>query len=145
MTKVNDEFDDILTQITSNLENLGSFRRGCQTDLRQFRQELNAFLDSLETAALNKTESCELLEKETIKRHQSSCLATKQLLVNDLKLADQAEKGADDANIFATEVKLSARLKEYKIVLHDIRQHLWYLNEMTSFKKYHRKSKNLGS
>ena len=122
MTKVNDGFYDILTQITSNLESLGSFRRGCQTDIRQFRHELNTFLDELETAALNETETCELLEKETIKRHESSCLATKHILVNDLNLADQVEQGSDDADIFATEVKLSARLKEYKIVLHDICQ-----------------------
>lgn len=122
MTKVNDGFDDTLNQITSHLESLVSFRRGCQTDIRQFRQELNAFLDELETAALNETETYESLEKETIKRRQSSCLATKQLLMNDLKLAGQAEKSSDNADLFATEVKLSARLKEYKIVLHDICQ-----------------------
>ena len=122
LTKVKDGLDEILTNIRSDLENLVSFRLECQNDIKQFRQELNSFLDTLETAALKESENRESLEKEKTKRRQSSCLATKQLLVNDLKLADQVTKDSDGASIFATEVKLSAHLKEYKILLHDICQ-----------------------
>ena len=122
LAKVRDGLDDILTNIRLDLENLASFRHDCHNSIRQFRQELNSFLDTLETAALKGTDNRESLEKETTQSRQSSCLATKQLLVNDLKLADQVTKGSDSADIFATEVKLSAHLKEYKILLHDICQ-----------------------
>ena len=122
LTKVRDGLDDILTNIRLDLENLASFRHDYHDDIRQFRQELNLFLDTLETAALKDTDNRESLEKETTQSRQSSCLATKQLLVNDLKLADQVTKGSNSADIFATEVKLSAHLKEYKILLYDICQ-----------------------
>ena len=114
MKKVNDGFDDTLKQITSILGDLCASKRESQADIRKFRKELNTFFDTLEATALKEADTLEELEKETIKRHQSSCLATKQLLENDQKLVSQVVKGNESADVFAAEVYLSAHLKEYK-------------------------------
>ena len=119
---VKDKIDKFLQERNTDLQNLVAIKETCTIKIHSFREELNKHLDFLEEILLKEMEAFESQERREIEDHISSCAAIQQVLQTDIDLLENVKKTSLLDELFLIDLKVSAHLDEYEILLHNISQ-----------------------
>ena len=112
--------DKQLEDRKADLSNLESAKEICTKQIEAFRRELNAFLDRLEQDIRKDLNKRMIQTRQDIERHISTYSTIQQLLQSDFELIENAKKSCLAECMFASEIKISNRQREYEILLQDI-------------------------
>ena len=113
--------DSFLKDRHADLKKLASMKEKCKNDIQTFVKELTALINMLEQNTLKKLESFEMKQRQDIERHLSTFKTTKQMVDADEKTLNEAMKSSEKNSMFAADVKISKRLKDYERLLKDTR------------------------
>ena len=116
------KIDKFLQERNTDLQNLVTLKETCTIKIHSFREELNKHLDLLEEILLTEMETFESQERRGIERHISSCAAIQQVLQTDINLLENVKTSSLMDELFTVDIKVSAHLNEYEILLHEISQ-----------------------
>ena len=119
---VKDKIDKFLHERNTDLQNLVTLKETCTIKIHSFREELNKHLDLLEEILLKEMETFESQERREIEHHISSCVDIQQILQTDINLLENVKKSSLMDEMFSIDIKVSAHLNEYEILLHEISQ-----------------------
>ena len=119
---VKEKIDKFLNELNIDLQNLVTIKEICSTKIHSFREELNKHLDLLEQILLKETETFESQERRGIEHRISSCATIQQELQTDINLLEDVKKSSLLDELFTVDIKVSAHLNEYEILLHEISQ-----------------------
>ena len=115
------ETDSFLVDRHADLKKLATTKEKCKNDIKTFVKELTALINMLEQNTLKKLESFEMKQRQDIERHLSTFKTTKQMVEADEKALNDAMKSSEKNSMFAADVKISKRLKDYERLLKDTR------------------------
>lgn len=115
------------------LEQLAILKKTCQKEINAFRKEINTIVDSLEEDSYKELENLESEQRLEIEEHISACTTTDQMLEADIRFAETIIKTKKNDQIYAADVKISNRLKQYSTSLEDCFNRL--LKPVLTFKR----------
>lgn len=102
-----------------DLKQLATQKNACQMEINAFREEINAIIDSLEEDSYNELEKLESDQRLEIEEHISAFTTTDQMLEADIRFAKNIIITEKNDKIYAADVKISNRLKQYSTSLED--------------------------
>ena len=97
----------------------GHTEKTCQKEINAFHKEINTIVDSLEEDSYKELENLESEQRLEIEEHISACTTTDQMLEADIRYAETIIKTKKNYQIYAADVKISNRLKQYSTSLED--------------------------
>ena len=101
--------------------NITRMKDTCRKEITTFRKELNDFLDHLERDIIQDLEKHEKKRKQLIDDQIKSLTTTLKMIELDYKLLEEAKYDNKTEKMFASDVKISKNLSEYKAVLDDLK------------------------
>ena len=101
--------------------NITRMKDTCRKEITTFRKELNDFLDHLERDIIQDLEKHEKKRKQLIDDQIKSLTTTLKMIELDYKLLEEAKYDNKTETMFASDVKISKNLSEYKAVLDDLK------------------------
>ena len=101
--------------------NITRMKDTCRKEISTFRKELNDFLDHLERDIIQDLEKHEKKRKQLIDDQIKSLTTTLKMIELDYKLLEEAKYDNKAETMFASDVKISKNLSEYKAVLDDLK------------------------
>lgn len=106
----------------SDIQTLDRLTEDCKQQIKSCRDEFNSFFNTLEENMLSGLETCASEQRQVIQRLMSTCLTTNQLLASDSKLLKAANTSGKKDKMFASDVRISSRLRECHTVLQDLHE-----------------------
>ena len=101
--------------------NITMMKDTCRKEITTFRKEVNDFLDHLERNMIQDLEKYEKKRKQLIDDQIKSLAITLKMIDLDYKLLEEAKYDNKTETMFASDVKISKNLSEYKAVLDDLK------------------------
>ena len=101
--------------------NITRMKDTCRKEITTFRKELNEFLDHLERDIIQDLKKNEKKRKQLIDDQIKSLTTTLKMIELDYKLLEEAKYDNKTETMFASDVKISKNLSEYKAVLDDLK------------------------
>ena len=120
--EVVDELDKFHLERKAILQKLSSLKDTCAKEIKIFREDVLKWLDKLEQTAMKELNVFASDEQQKLERHISASSTTKQMLETDCKLIKDVMETSVTVEMFAADIKVTNRLKEYEQVLHDLYQ-----------------------
>ena len=120
--EVEDELDKFHLKRNAVLQKFSSLKDTCAKEIKIFREEILKWLDKLEQSAMKELNFFASDEQQKLERHISASSTTKQMLETDCKLIKDVMETSVTGEMFAADIKVTNRLKEYKQVLQDLYQ-----------------------
>ena len=117
-----EKIDKFHRERKADFQKLSSLRETCAKEIRTFREEVVKWLNKLEQTAMQELNDFAADEQEKLERDISTASTTKQMLEADSKLIKDVMETSVIGEMFAVDVKVTNRLKEYEQVLHDLYQ-----------------------
>ena len=120
--EIEKKIDEFQREREAELQNLSLLKDTCAKDIKTFREEVLNWLNKLEQTTLQELNNLAAGEGQKLRRQISASSTTKQMIETDFKLIEDAMKTSVTGELFAVEVKVTNRLKEYDQVLQDLYQ-----------------------
>ena len=120
--EVEDKLDKFHLKRKAVLQKLSSLKDTCAKEIKIFREEVLKWLDKLEQTAMEELNVFASDEQQKLERHISASSTAKQMLETDSKLIKDVMETSVTGEMFAADVKVTNRLKEYEQVLQDLYQ-----------------------
>ena len=120
ISTMHDKLDQLHRQRTDDLHKLSSLKETCINESKTYITKVRKLLELLEEKILTEVNKCTSQEFQEIEHHRSVVSATKQLLQNEKNFLQDVRKLGTSKHMFAAEVKVSNRVKEYELLLHDL-------------------------
>ena len=117
-----EKIDKFHRERKADFQKLSSLRETCAKEIRTFREEVVKWLNKLEQTAMQELNDFAADEQEKLERDISTSTTTKQMLETDSKLIKDVMETSVTGEMFAADVKVTNRLKEYEQVLQDLYQ-----------------------
>ena len=117
-----EKIDKFHRERKADFQKLSSLRETCAKEIRTFREEVVKWLNKLEQTAMQELNDFDADEQEKLERDISTATTTKQMLETDSKLIKDVMETSVIGEMFAVDVKVTNRLKEYEQVLQDLYQ-----------------------
>ena len=117
-----EKIDKFQRERKADFQKLSSLRETCAKEIRTFREEVVKWLNKLEQTAMQELNDVAADEQEKLERDISTSTTTKQMLETDSKLIKDVMETSVTGEMFAADVKVTNRLKEYEQVLQDLYQ-----------------------
>ena len=117
-----EKIDKFHRERKADFQKLSSLRETCAKEIRTFREAVVKWLNKLEQTATQELNDFAADEQEKLERDISAATTTRQMLEADSKLINDVMETSVIGEMFAVDVKVTNRLKEYEQVLHDLYQ-----------------------
>ena len=122
VTEAEDKLDKFHSERKTDLQKLSSLRYTSVKEIKTFQEEILKWLNNLEQTAEQELDDFASGEWKKLERDISASSTTKRMLGTDSKLIKDALKTSVTGEMFAVDVKVTNRLKEYEQVLKDLYQ-----------------------
>ena len=120
MQNLSIKFEEFESVRASDLQKLQSMNEECLKEMQNFRKEINQSLDTLEQNTQHNLDKENHCQNHDIKHHIDTCSTTTKTIKVDSELIEHALQSKSKEKMFETSVKVSGRLKDYKVLLSDI-------------------------
>ena len=115
-----DAYDRLKQGCRENETALKRSKEACKQEIKDFRKELNDFLDNLEQSMLAELEEHISKECQRIKQHIETLNTALRLLETDHTLLEKASKDGGKESLFAAETRVSTNLRDFLSRLGDL-------------------------
>lgn len=109
--------DNVIENRKAYMELVASMEDHIKTEINNFRKEINQILDCLERETCNKLERIVKQESKEFTDDISTCTMIDKMIKGDIDLLEKVMQTKKIERLFAADVKVSSRLKSYRVSL----------------------------
>ena len=120
--EIEEKIDKFKREREAELQSLSLLKDTCAKEIQTFREDILKWLNKVEQTTMQELNNLASGERRKLERHISASSTTKQMIETDFKLIEDAMKTSVTGELFAVDVKVTNRLKEYDQVLQDLYQ-----------------------
>lgn len=116
------KIESLLSLRNSDIGMLEEAKEKCKAEVENFRKELNSTLDHLQEDVVAQLSKIESNLRQSIKRHTETLSVALDALERDYQTAESASKEGRVEKMFAVDVRVTKRLRDYETVFEDIQK-----------------------